>query len=141
MAVSGKTLVVGAYLEDSNATGVNGGQVNNGAADSGAAYVFVRSGSSWSLQAYLKASNPEEDDHFAHALGLSGDSLVAAAPSEDSQATGVDGDDSDNSAFSAGAAYVFDIAAVTPNAWTDQGCGLAGVAGVALSNAIAGVTP
>ena len=57
VAVSGDTVVVGAIGEDSNATGVNGNQSDNSAYDSGAAYVFVRSGTTWSQQAYLKASN------------------------------------------------------------------------------------
>jgi hypothetical protein len=30
----------------------------------GAAYVFVRSGTTWSQQAYLKASNAEASDYF-----------------------------------------------------------------------------
>jgi len=33
-------LVLGAYLEDSNATGIDGDQDNNDAGGSGAAYVF-----------------------------------------------------------------------------------------------------
>lgn len=41
LAISGDTVVVGAYLEDSDATGVNGDQSNNNAADSGTAYVFA----------------------------------------------------------------------------------------------------
>ncbi len=40
VAVSGDTVVVGAPLEDSNATGVNGNQADNSASSSGAAYVF-----------------------------------------------------------------------------------------------------
>ncbi len=57
VAVSGETLVIGAAFEDSNATGVNGDQANEDAANSGAAYIFVRSGTNWAQQAYLKASN------------------------------------------------------------------------------------
>ncbi len=57
-------MVVGAIGEASNATGVNGPQLGNTAGDSGAAYVFVRSGTSWSQQAYLKASNTEAVDEF-----------------------------------------------------------------------------
>ena len=64
MAVSGDTVVVGAYGEDSNATGVNGNQSDNSADGAGAAYVFVRSGTTWSQQAYLKASNTGASDHF-----------------------------------------------------------------------------
>ena len=57
VSISGDTVVVGARGEDSNATGVNGDQSNNLAIDSGAAYVFVRNGTIWTQQAYLKASN------------------------------------------------------------------------------------
>lgn len=57
VAVAGDTVVVGAHREDSNATGVNGNQADNSAAQAGAAYVFVRSGTTWTQQAYLKASN------------------------------------------------------------------------------------
>ena len=45
MAVSGDTVVVGGYLEDSNATGINGDQSNNSALAAGAAYVFTGLGS------------------------------------------------------------------------------------------------
>ena len=64
-ASSGDTIVVGAYGEDSNATGVNGNQTSNSATDSGAAYVFVREGTNWSQQAYLKASNTGKGANFA----------------------------------------------------------------------------
>ena len=47
MAVSGDTVVVGALHEASNATGVNGNQSDNSAPDAGAAYVFVRNGTTW----------------------------------------------------------------------------------------------
>lgn len=48
VAVSGDTIVVGARNESSNATGVNGDQTNNNVFDAGAAYVFVRNGTTWS---------------------------------------------------------------------------------------------
>ena len=54
VAVSGDTVVVGAPDEDSSTTGVNS-TPNESASDAGAAYVFVRSGTTWSQQAYLKA--------------------------------------------------------------------------------------
>ena len=69
VAVSGDTVVVGAHCEDSNATGVNGNQSDNSAIDSGAAYVFVRSGTNWSQQAYLKASNTGAGDQFGYLGG------------------------------------------------------------------------
>ena len=107
VAVSGETIVVGALEESSNATGVNGDQTNNNAVASGAAYVFVRSGTNWSQQAYLKASNTGTLDHFGDDLALSGDTLLVGAPLEDSNATGVNGDQANNAATDAGAAYVF----------------------------------
>ena len=57
VAISGDTVVVGAPYEASSATGVNGNQSDNAALTAGAAYVFVRSGGTWTQQAYLKASN------------------------------------------------------------------------------------
>jgi hypothetical protein len=107
VAVSGDTVIVGAFAETSNATGVNGNQVNNSILQSGAAYVFVRNGTNWSQEAYLKASNSEREDYFGHSVAVSGDTVVVGAYGEDSYAKGVDGNQSDNSLFSAGSAYVF----------------------------------
>ncbi|WP_295449705.1 Ig-like domain repeat protein, partial [uncultured Thiodictyon sp.] len=101
----------------SSATGVNGTQSNNSALSAGAAYVFVRSGTNWTQQAYLKASNTQAGDQFGWRVAVSGDTVVVGAPYEDSNATGVDGNQGDNSASSAGAAYVFVRGATT---WTQQ---------------------
>src|SRR5206468_3352783 len=117
VAVSGDTVVVGAPFEDSNATGVNGNQSNNSADDSGAAYVFVRSGTNWVQQAYLKASNTDPDDKFGSSVAASANTVVVGAPHESSNATGVDGDGSINSASHSGAAYVFVRSGTT---WTQQ---------------------
>jgi len=107
VAVSGDTIVVGATGESSNATGVNGDQSARGANEAGAAYVFVRSGTTWSQQAYLKASNTGADDEFGISVALSGDTAVIGAWGERSSATGVDGDQTNNSAVNSGATYVF----------------------------------
>ena len=107
VAISGDTIVVVANAEDSNATGINGDQDNNSADSAGAAYVFTRSGTSWSQQAYIKASNTVTLNNFGVSVAISGDSLVVGTNLEDSNATGIDGDQSDNSAENAGAAYVF----------------------------------
>jgi hypothetical protein len=107
VAVSGDTVVVGAWREDSNAIGMNGNQANNGASDSGAAYVFVRSGGAWSPLVYLKASNTGLYDMFGHSVAVSGGTLVVGAPGESSNATGVNGNQADDSAYASGAAYVF----------------------------------
>ena len=135
VSISGDTIVVGAYGEDSTATGVNGGQLSNGAYYAGAAYVFVRNGTSWSQQAYLKASNTDPLDYFGSIVSVSGDTVAVGAGGESSSATGVNGDQNDNSASGAGAAYVFvrDGTSWSQQAYlkasnTDSGDGLMAVA-------------
>jgi hypothetical protein len=107
VAVSGDTVVVGASYEASNGTGVNGNQADNSASSAGAAYVFVRSGTGWTQQAYLKASNAGATDFFGESVSVSGDTVVVGAREEASNATGVNGRQGNNRALSAGAAYVF----------------------------------
>lgn len=108
IALSGATLAVGAWAEDSAATGIDGSQDNNDAEDSGAVYLFERDGAgNWAQQAYIKASNTGVRDRFGHAVALSTNILVASAPWESSNASGVDGDQLNDDADFAGAAYVF----------------------------------
>jgi hypothetical protein len=107
VAIFGDTLLVGAPWEDSNATGLNGNQANNSAPDSGAAYYFSRSASTWSQSTYLKASNAETYDYFGWSVAISWDPVVVGAPGEDSGATGVNGDQLNNLADYAGAAYTY----------------------------------
>jgi hypothetical protein len=117
VAVDGVTIVVGALDEDSAAKGVNGDQLNNAAVDSGAAYVFVRSGTTWSQQAYLKASNTDVADEFGVSVAVAGDSVAVGAAQEDSGAPGINGNQADNSLVNAGAVYVFTRAGTT---WSQQ---------------------
>jgi hypothetical protein len=107
VALSGDTLAVGAHNEDSAATGVNGNQNDNSAPESGAVYVFRRTGTTWLQEAYLKASNAGSLDSFGNSVALSGDTLAVGAGDEDSAATGVNGNQADNSAENSGAVYVF----------------------------------
>jgi hypothetical protein len=112
VAVDGDTLVVGAPLEDSASAGIDGDPFNDAADSAGAVFVFVRSGGTWSQQAYLKASNPDGGffvggDEFGRAVALAGDTLVVGAAREDGGDAVINGDDSDNSAPNAGAAYIF----------------------------------
>lgn len=104
VSISGDTIVVGAEGEDGNRVD---GESDNSASEAGAAYVFVRSGTTWSQQAYLKASNAESGDHFGNSVSISGNTIAVAAYQEDSSATGVNGNQSDNSAPDSGAAYAF----------------------------------
>src|SRR5689334_13496528 len=57
LSADGSTMAVGAIFESSGATGVDGDQRDESAPASGAVYVFTRTGTTWSQQAYLKASN------------------------------------------------------------------------------------
>src|SRR6266508_458911 len=81
VGISGNTVVVGA---------------SDAASDAGSAYVFVRSGTSWSQQAMLTASDAAVFDLFGRALAVSGDTAVIGAPSDDTDA-----------GPNAGSAYVF----------------------------------
>lgn len=115
VAISGDTAVIGAPQEDASGRMINGAD-DDTAENAGAAYVFVRSGSTWVQQAYLKAGNAEAGDQFGISVAISGDTLVVGASSEDGSATTVNGMDN-NSANSAGAAYVFVRNGQT---WTQQ---------------------
>src|SRR5262249_267956 len=70
-------------------------------------YVFLRSGITWTQQAYIKASNADQGDAFGSAVALSGQTLVVGSSGESSNAIGVNGDQTNNSVLVAGAAYVF----------------------------------
>ena len=111
LSADGNTMAVAAHREASSATGVNGNQTDNSITGAGAVYLFTRSGDTWSQQAYLKASNtgelgdpglPANGDQFGFTLAMSadGNTVAVGAVSDDSTATGIDGDQADNSASS-----------------------------------------
>jgi hypothetical protein len=68
VAISGDTAVVGAYLDE----------VGSHAAQ-GSAYVFVRSGTTWTEQQKLTASDGNANDEFGVAVAISGDTIVVGA--------------------------------------------------------------
>jgi hypothetical protein len=105
----GNTLAVSAALEDSVAQGINGRQNDNTAFEAGAVYFYTRRGTLWVQEAYVKGSNTEAFDEFGSTVALSRDgrTMAVTARGEDSKATGVNGDEKDNSAAEAGAVYVF----------------------------------
>lgn len=116
VALSGELLAVGAPYEDSSAMGAYSAtgdeQADNTATNSGAVYLFRRSGNVWIQDAYIKASNTGSGDELGRgSIALWGDILVAGAPGEDSTARGPHGAEDggeqlDNSATDSGAAYV-----------------------------------
>ena len=96
MAISGDTIVVGAGYADAG-TGPN----------AGTAFVFVRSGTTWTQQAQLLPGDPAPHDNFGYAVAISGDTIVLGAPGHKAIAS-VMGD---------GAVYVFVRSGTT---WTEQ---------------------
>lgn len=90
MALDRDTLVVSAAMAD-----VNG-------SNSGALYVYVRSGQAWSQQAKLLASDGAAGDQLGSSLVVEGDTIVAGASGDDS---------------SRGSAYVFTRSGTT---WTQE---------------------
>jgi len=104
----GNTLAVGAISEASSTSGINTIPDNLAWPDAGAAYVFVYSGSNWSQQAYVKASNTDSNDFFGFSVSLSGDgnTLAVGAWGESSSTSGIN-TIPDNLASHAGAVYVF----------------------------------
>jgi hypothetical protein len=120
LSSDGNTLAVGATGEDSSATGVNGDQGDAyPASASGAVYAFSRSGTTWTQQAYIKASNSQADDAFGTSIALSdnGDVIAVGAIGEDSSATGVNGDQARNTAERSGAVYIL---VRSSGSWTQQ---------------------
>ncbi|MFZ9520626.1 MAG: FG-GAP repeat protein [Silvanigrellaceae bacterium] len=113
VSLSGDTLAVGSYREQSNQTTITNGTTassNSDARWAGAVYVYKRTGSSWSQEAYVKATNAEAGDYFGHSVSLSGDSLAVAADQEESNQTTITNDINasvDNSLIAAGAVYVY----------------------------------
>ena len=104
VAISADTIVAGA-MRDTLSAGP------------GAAYVFKRTGSTWAQEALLTASNGEVGDRFGVAVGPSSDTIVVGARSESSAATGVNGNQADNSQGGTGAAYVYTRSL---GVWTQQ---------------------
>jgi hypothetical protein len=113
VSLSGGTLAVGAYLEDSHQTTItNGGaaSADNSANESGAVYVYLRSDSSWTQEAYIKAANSGVRDLFGGSVSLSGDTLAVGAVGESSNQTTITNGStasSDNSSAGSGAAYIY----------------------------------
>ena len=93
LAVSGNTVLVGAYGDD------------DAGSDSGAAYVFVRSGSTWTEEAKLVAALGADDEYFGRSVALRGDRAVIGA---DGNCTGEP---------ASGAVFVFDRVDTTWSAW------------------------
>ena len=111
----GLRVVLGAPLDDSDATTINGDDSNSNRQNSGAAYVFDDDGTgSWDEVAYLKASNAGANDRFGSSVAISGDGryVLIGAPLEDSTV----GAPADDSLGNSGAVYLYEAGA---SAWSE----------------------
>ncbi len=95
VAISGETIVAGAYGDD-----------NSFNSDQGSAYVFTRSGTTWSQQAKLTVSNGAANDWFGYSVAISGETVIVGAPLDDFGST-----------VNQGSAYVFARSGTT---WSQQ---------------------
>ncbi|MFA6598581.1 MAG: T9SS type A sorting domain-containing protein [Ignavibacteriaceae bacterium] len=85
VSISGDYIIVGAVFK----------------AGSGAAYIFVRSGETWTQQQKIVALDNATNDDFGSSVSISGDYAIVGAPWESEDADG------NNSLSSAGSAYIF----------------------------------
>ncbi len=97
VALSGDTALIGVRFDDDDANGL----------ESGSAYVFTRSGTTWSQQARLTADDGSDRDWFGVRVALSGDTAVVPADADDSDVNGID----------SGSVYVFTR---SETSWTQQ---------------------
>jgi FG-GAP repeat/Putative Ig domain len=72
VGISGDTVIVGATNEE---VGAN--------TDQGAAYIFVRNGTTWTQQKRLTSSDGEMYDYFGNTVAISGDTAIVGAESHD----------------------------------------------------------
>ncbi|EQA45009.1 FG-GAP repeat protein [Leptospira broomii serovar Hurstbridge str. 5399] len=115
VAIDGDTIAVGSSGEDSNTTtiinGPNLSSTNDSGNNVGAVYIFIRNGTTWTHQAYLKAPNASDVDQFGSSLSISGNTVVVGSSGEDSNTTtiinGSNLSSANDSGNNVGAAYVF----------------------------------
>lgn len=117
-SISGDTIVVGAYKEDSQAVTSNGTTASgdNSKSESGAAYVFRRTAGQWDQEAFLKSSDLDSNDQFGKSVSISADMIVIGAALEDGAKDSVlNGPTatSTNLLGGSGAAYVFERTGTT----------------------------
>jgi trimeric autotransporter adhesin len=106
LTADGNAVAIGSPSEDSSAVGVEGNETLDDALGSGAAYVYSRSGTTWTQQSYVKASNTDANDAFGTSVAVSSDAaaLVVGATGEASSSST---DQNNDTAATAGAAYLY----------------------------------
>ncbi|HWV13828.1 MAG TPA: hypothetical protein VN030_00240 [Cellvibrio sp.] len=105
----GDRLAVSSIEEASRATGIDGDPQDTGATASGAVYVFALTQNLWAQKSYVKAPNTDANDRFGNSIDLddTGNILAVGAHRESSNATGVNGDKTDDQSQASGAVYFY----------------------------------
>ena len=115
VVLEGDYLFVSAPFEDSNQKTITNGTFSSPNAslpDSGAVFVYHRTGGMWQQEAYIKAPNSSASDDFGRTLAYSSGFLAVGAQHEDSNQTGILNAATlpsfDDSSSNTGAVYVFE---------------------------------
>jgi len=92
VAIDGETIVVGAPFDSTNGS------------EAGTAFVFSRTGETWTQKGFLFNQRFDSGDNFGFSVAISDDVIVVGAPGESSASRT---DQEDDSKESAGAAFIF----------------------------------
>lgn len=119
LSADGNSLFVGSPGEASFATGVGPPQTDMNGSNSGAAYLFTRSGGTWTESGYFKMSTNQTSASFGTSVAISADAstLAVGAPNEHSDGTGINGTEGNYNNQGSGAVYVF---VRSGNTWVQQ---------------------
>lgn len=105
----GRTMAIAARGDSGSGTGVDGDATPGAAPLAGAVHLYRLAGGQFVHARYLKASNTGSGDLFGDAIDIAADGRTIAVGSsgEDSAASGIGGDQADNSVANRGAVYLY----------------------------------
>ncbi len=105
----GSLLAVGAMMESSDATGIEGDATNTEAPANGATFVYRQQDGSWQQSVYVKAPITQSQQRFGQSLSLSNDgsALAVGAYRNASGGRGINPDDAETDILNSGAVYLY----------------------------------
>jgi hypothetical protein len=105
----GTVLGIAARGDSSSGTGVDADATQGAALTAGAVHMYRLAGAQFAHARYLKAPNTGSGDSFGDVIDITADgrTIAVGAMGEASAASGIGGDQSDNSSFNRGAAYLY----------------------------------
>ena len=105
VSINGDYAIVAAFTEDHDANGANA------LSNAGSAYIFKRSGTTWTQETKLVANDRGVEDRFGWSVSIYGDYAIVGSVYEDHDASGA------NYLSNAGSAYIFRR---DGNSWVQQ---------------------